>query len=295
MGFFKGALLFIVSMLISFSLSTFILGFSAMKLLDEKVYLDALEESSLYGFALEKMGSDTPIVPSEAGLKQTAEIVLTGFFSYIRGDTDVLTMKAKLDIEQLKRGILAHSGKSDCPKGKQKLADGKACIPEGKTKEQVLDEELAKAGLASGEVELADVYFKNKEDIAKVRQAAIFAQIGVWLALAFSLFLCFMAFLLHEKSLKKTSRFVGISFLLTGLSIAVSYLVVTLVALPMAFEKLDSAVESPEVKELVPKLLGGIISPFLSRIVILAGIATLLGAALLVFSIIRKEPETSFY
>ena len=224
---FLAFLLFLTSFLFVFSLS----GYSLFYL---EIYVDGLREGGAFEYAesgLKQIPYASFIKIPDGGLEAVVTPLLSNFFSYLRSDTDKLTLEVEIDLPKLRNFFLDSVKSVTVCKPLQKYSFDnldEICRPFDKNIDVFLDEYLQYKGLnlfSNNVTDLAGVYGieegrAGREKLDKIRDYIQYYKIGVFfIGLIFVLLILIIYFV--SGNLKSAMRFVGMPVLLCGLLILI--------------------------------------------------------------------------
>ncbi|MBU1252045.1 MAG: hypothetical protein KKC96_00430 [Nanoarchaeota archaeon] len=292
MGSGKTVILVIVSIFLVLSVLLSVALFSANSLLYPKIYIENLEASGTYDYldeAVDNISSDLMEINfldiPEEGIKSLIDGALTDGLAYLRGDIDEFSVLVSVDSYGLKSFIVSQMENFPvCSSGEisKDLEGDVICRPANESVSEFLDTMLIENGIDipdSGDVDLVKIYGLQGNKIEEVRSGVGIYKMILYGSLILSLILIALVVFI-PKDERKSLRVMGISFIISGLLIMISYLVAT------------SLISSTSIQtEVFMDFVRGLINGVLSREIIYGFIVFGLGVAVLgiSFAIPRKE------
>ena len=224
MKFAKSLGVFLISIILIFSL--FLLSFSIIlsSFLYPAIYTETFEKAGVYDFIennLEKSGSAIFIaIPN--GTRPLVEELLTNFLDYLRSDKNKLDLSVKIDTAKLNSFFTEPAtALKQCAPNQDPFNEENPCLPNGKNVSEFIGDFLRSKNLSFFEkdrVDLAEVYGINegsegREIIDNAREYITsfkFSQIIFTIFIIVSLYLIY---LLQKPNIKKFFRTVSIDFI----------------------------------------------------------------------------------
>lgn len=210
-----------LSVILSLSIISSIIGLSINSLLYPEIYQNSLQKNNVYDSIEKLIENQTSqngfnlidsriIIPS---INSNLENIL----AYIRSDEDVLNFTIEINISAFKPFFRAAAENiTICSNSQQPFVNDKIiCRPLNISSSEFIDMALEKKGFDTSKsaINLADVFDKER-NIDKVRNAVYIYKIVLYISLSLLVIIPLLFFFLS--GLKSSFRWAGLTFILTG-------------------------------------------------------------------------------
>lgn len=228
MGAGKKAVLVIISLLLIFSTIFLIIGLFMNNFLYPEIYTQGFEKAGLYKLAdknLENVPAGSFIVIPEGGSKVLIEGFLANILSYIRSDTNTLSLTLKVDKQKIMDFFVSEAEKIPvCRQNQDPFADKEnPCRPAKVTPAEFVQQYLEENKIETANrdtVDLTKSYgleegSSGRESLDKVKSTVQTYKKAMYL-LAGIVILGIILILLLTRSLKSALRWTGSIFIIAG-------------------------------------------------------------------------------
>ena len=283
---FLASLLFLVSFMFIFSIS-------AYSLLYPETYIDGLREAGAFEYfesGLKQVPGASFIKIPQEGVEAVVTPLLSNFLSYLRSESDELSLKVEIDASKLRSFFIDSINKVETCKPLQEYSFDdldNICRPSNISPDVFLDDLLEatnKSFFASNLSDLSYVYSieegsSGRAKLDEIRGYIQYYRLGMFFLAIIFLFLILAFYFVNSRDLAKTMRSVGVPVMLAGLLILISVL------LGAGFlEKLISGDSSLQIsKEIISYLLASSMRPFYTYSIsfFIVGVCLIIGSFLL--------------
>ncbi len=228
MGAGKRAVLIIISFFLILSTMLLIIGIFANSFLYPGIYAQSFEKSGLYRAIdenLENLPTGSFVIIPEGGSKVIIEEFLANILSYIRSDTDKLSLTLRIDQEELRNFFISEAEKIPvCRQNQDPFADKEnPCRPVASTPEEFMNDYFEENSIETPDTDVADltkVYgleegSEGRETLNKLRSAVQIYKKALYLLAGIIILGIILIFLL-ARSFKSLFRWVGSISLIAG-------------------------------------------------------------------------------
>lgn len=289
MSILKSGISGLFSFLLVLSITLAVIGTAAGMFLEPQTYIETLEKADVYDSISSQFeeGSGIPIQSIDPdAIKSILDGIILDVFEYINGETDALSIK--VDVGPYVEDFFVSSAQNFrvCDEGELPF-DGEEviCRPAEIDPDTFLDDVLSihdrnLGDFSSTEVDVVDLY--GLEFLDDVQEGVTYYKVGLSASYILSVVLLSFIIILNRTSIKSTARWVGVSFLVSGIiGLAIGFFVKGNIRsfIPSSVDSYITYVD----------IALGVVFEFFDRIIAYEGIIFALGLVLVIFSILWKE------
>lgn len=230
MSFLKKTGVFIISIASIILIILISMSLTLNSFLYPQIYFKAFEVSGLYESIesnLQNAQDATFIKIPEEGPRPLVESLLSNLLSYMRSDTDDLTLEVKIDKDKLRNFFLDSINKTqECKKGQDPFGEN-PCIPKGESPEQFLNEFLKERNFSFFEkdtVDLTTVYgidpgSQGRKNLDNIRYYIGYYKYSIVILISLLIIFTSLLYLLEKPRTRKFLRVLGIVLIIPSLII----------------------------------------------------------------------------